>query len=88
MKGFLGLSGFSNVSIETVNTHIRSKITPDQDARLNMEKGCASRVISEAEVDELTREKIYAEFVNIANDNRKDEYVSYDISVHVVSAIA
>jgi len=87
VKSILNSSGFSNLSIETLKIHSRAKISPEEDAKLNMEIGCAQRIMVDAEADDEIRGRIYEELLTIAKEHQDGNYVGYDRSIHVVSAI-
>jgi len=71
VKSTLNSSGFSNLSIETLKIHSRAKISPEEDA----------------EADDEIRGRIYEELLTIAKEHQDGNYVGYDRSIHVVSAI-
>ena len=88
VKSILSSSGFSNLSIETLKIHSRARISPEEDASVNMEIGCAQRIMVDAEADDDTRGRIYEELLTISKEHQDGDYVGYDRSIHVVSAIA
>tara|TARA_B100001971_G_scaffold49291_1_gene44533 strand:- start:1400 stop:2164 length:765 start_codon:yes stop_codon:yes gene_type:complete len=88
VKSILSSSGFSNLSIETLKIHSRARISPEEDASLNMEIGCAQRIMVDAEADDDTRRRIYEELLTVSKEHQDGDYVGYDRSIHVVSAIA
>ena len=88
VKSILSSSGFSNLSIETFKIHSRARMSPEEDASINMEIGCAQRIMVDAEADEDTRGRIYEELLTISKEHKDGDYVGYDRSIHVVSAIA
>jgi ubiquinone/menaquinone biosynthesis C-methylase UbiE len=88
VKSILSSSGFSNLSIATLKIHSRARISPEEDASVNMEIGCAQRIMVDAEADDVTRGKIYEELLTISKEHQDGDYVGYDRSIHVVSAIA
>tara|TARA_B100000470_G_scaffold75849_1_gene58313 strand:+ start:3429 stop:4193 length:765 start_codon:yes stop_codon:yes gene_type:complete len=88
VKSILSSSGFSNLSIETLKIHSRARMSPEEDASINMEIGCAQRIMVDAEADDDTRGRIYEELLTISKEHQDGDYVGYDRSIHVVSAIA
>ena len=88
VKSILSSSGFSNLSIETLKIHSRARMSPEEDASVNMEIGCAQRIMVDAEADDDTRGRIYEELLTISKEHQDGDYVGYDRSIHVVSAIA
>ena len=88
VKSILNDSGFSNLSIKTLMIHSRAKISPKEDAKLNMEIGCAQRIMIDAEADDEIRERIYEDLLAISKEHQEGDYVGYDRSIHIVSAIA
>ena len=88
VKSILSSSGFSNLSIETLKIHSRARMSPEEDASINMEIGCAQRIMVDAEADDDTRGRIYEELLTISKEHKDGDYVGYDRSIHVVSAIA
>ena len=88
IKTILNGSGFSNLSVKTLQIHSRAKLPPEEDARLNMEIGCAQRIMVDAKANDEIRDRIYEELLTISNEHQDGEYVGYDRSIHVVSAIA
>ena len=88
VKSILSSSGFSNLSIETLKIHSRARMSPEEDASINMEIGCAQRIMVDAEADDVTRGRIYEELLTISKEHQDGDYVGYDRSIHVVSAIA
>ena len=88
VKSILSSSGFSNLSIETLKIHSRARMSPEEDASVNMEIGCAQRIMVDAEADDVTRGRIYEELLTISKEHQDGDYVGYDRSIHVVSAIA
>ena len=88
VKSILSSSGFSNLSIETLKIHSRARMSPEEDASVNMEIGCAQRIMVDAEADDDTRGRIYEELLTISKEHQDGDYVGYDRSIHIVSAIA
>jgi len=88
VKSILSSSGFSNLSIETLKIHSRARMSPEEDASINMEIGCAQRIMVDVEADDDTRGRIYEELLTISKEHQDGDYVGYDRSIHVVSAIA
>jgi len=88
VKSILSSSGFSNLSIKTLKIQSRARMSPEEDASVNMEIGCAQRIMVDAEADDVTRERIYEELLTISKEHQDGDYVGYDRSIHVVSAIA
>ena len=88
VKSILSDSGFSNLSIETLKIHQRARISPEEDASVNMAIGCAHNVMVNAEADDDIKGRIYEELLTIAKEHQDGDYVGYDRSIHVVSAIA
>ena len=88
VKSILNSSGFSNVSIETVQTRLSAKMTPEFDAGLHMEYGPSSLLIREAQPDEVMRQKIYEELLSVCTRHQEGEYVSHDAAINIVSASA
>ena len=88
VKSILSSSGFSNLSIETLKIHSRARMSPEEDASVNMEIGCAQRIMVDAEADDVTRGRIYEELLTISKEHQDGDYVGYDRSIHIVSAIA
>ena len=88
VKSILSSSGFSNLSIETLKIHSRARMSPEEDASVNMEIGCAQRIMVDAEADDDTRGRIYEELLTISKEHQDGDYIGYDRSIHVVSAIA
>ncbi len=76
------------MSIETLKIHSRARMSPEEDASINMEIGCAQRIMVDAEADDDTRGRIYEELLTISKEHQDGDYVGYDRSIHVVSAIA
>jgi len=50
--------------------------------------GCAHNVMVNAEADDDIKRRIYEELLTIAREHQDGDYVGYDRSIHVVSAIA
>jgi ubiquinone/menaquinone biosynthesis C-methylase UbiE len=88
VKSILSDSGFSNLSIETLKIHQRARISPEEDASVNMAIGCAHNVMVNAEADDDIKKRIHEELLTIAKEHQDGDYVGYDRSIHVVSAIA
>ena len=88
VKSILSSSGFSNLSIKTLKIQSRARMSPEEDASVNMEIGCAQRIMVDAEADDVTRGRIYEELLTISKEHQDGDYVGYDRSIHVVSAIA
>ena len=63
-------------------------MSPEEDASVNMEIGGAQRIMVDAEADEVTRGRIYEDLLTISKEHQDGDYVGYDRSIHVVSAIA
>ena len=63
-------------------------MSPEEDASINMEIGCAQRIMVDAEADDDTRGRINDEVLTISKEHQDGDYVGYDRSIHVVSAIA
>ncbi|GIT43691.1 MAG: hypothetical protein Ct9H300mP11_16270 [Chloroflexota bacterium] len=53
-----------------------------------MEIGCAQRIMIDAEADDAIRERIYEDLLAISKEHQEGDYVGYDRSIHIVSAIA
>jgi ubiquinone/menaquinone biosynthesis C-methylase UbiE len=87
VKSILSDSGFSNLSIETLKIHQRARISPEEDASVNMAIGCAHNVMVNAEADDDIKKRIHEELLTIAKEHQDGDYVGYYRSIHVVSAI-
>ena len=74
------------MSIETIRVHIRAKISPEQDANVNMAIGWAQKAMADAEADEEMKGRIYEELLTISKGHQDGEYVDYDASINVVPA--
>jgi len=74
------------VSIETVRVHTRAKISPEQDANVNMAIGWAQKAMADAEADEEMKGRIYEESLTISKEHQDGEYVGYDASINIVPA--
>jgi len=74
------------VSIETVRAHPRAKISPEQDANVNMAIGWAQKAMADAEADEEMNGRIYEESLTISKEHQDGKYVGYDASINVVPA--
>ena len=65
-----------------------SRFINEEDASVNMAIGCAHNVMVNAEADDDIKGRIYEELLTIAKEHQDGDYVGYDRSIHVVSAIA
>ena len=74
------------MSIETIRVHIRAKISPEQDANVNMAIGWAHKAMADAEADEEMNGRIYEESLTISKEHQDGKYVGYDASINVVPA--
>tara|TARA_Y100001978_G_C23278409_1_gene239169 strand:- start:37 stop:510 length:474 start_codon:yes stop_codon:yes gene_type:complete len=88
LYSILKAADFSSVNIDTVETNIITKDSAEQNSSLLMKIGMGSRAIKEAAPSDDVLAAIKEAFVKDGTKRLQNGLISYDATIHLVSAVA
>ncbi|MGB0530947.1 MAG: hypothetical protein ACPGJM_03265, partial [Paracoccaceae bacterium] len=69
-------------------TQVTTKDSPEEDAKLLMQIGLATRIMTLAEMGEAERAEVFRSMLAQSAARQKDGKISYDATVYIVAARA
>ena len=88
LRGLLEEAGFQQVEIAKTPTEVTTKDSPEEDAKLLMQIGFATRIMTAAEMGEAERAEVFRSMLAQSAARQKDGKISYGATVYIVTAHA
>jgi SAM-dependent methyltransferase len=88
LRSLLEEAGFQQVEIAKTPTEVTTKDSPEEDAKLLMQIGFATRIMTAAEMGEAERAKVFRSMLAQSAARQKDGKISYGATVYIVTAHA
>ena len=88
LRSLLEEAGFQQIEIAKTPTQVTTKDSPEEDAKLLMQIGLATRIMTLAEMGEAERAEVFRSMLAQSAARQKDGKISYDATVYIVAARA
>ena len=88
LRSLLEEAGFQQIEIAKTPTRVTTKDSPEEDAKLLMQIGLATRIMTLAEMGEAERAEVFRSMLAQSAARQKDDKISYDATVYIVAARA
>lgn len=88
LRSLLEEAGFQQIEIAKTPTRITTKDSPEEDAKLLMQIGLATRIMTLAEMGEAERAEVFRSMLAQSAARQKDGKISYDATIYIVAARA
>ena len=88
LRSLLEEAGFQQVEIAKTPTEVTTKDSPEEDAKLLMQIGFATRIMTAAEMGEAARAEVFRSMLAQSAARQKDGKISYGATVYIVTAHA
>ena len=88
LRSLLEEAGFQQIEIAKTPTQVTTKDSPEEDAKLLMQIGLATRIMTLAEMGEAERAEVFRSMLAQSAACHQDDKISYDATVYIVAARA